>query len=260
MPSVWIRGDSSWVLAGSPVTPETNQPQSVAPMGLAGTVDTGNSDFSARANHVHTGAFTSLTDTPASFGTDGQIPAVNSAGTALEFIDAGEVGAEIPYNEDTDLPAPLGSALADGTDSEVARFDHVHTGTFEILTDTPDIGNNGQVLKVVSGALAFATDDNTPPRSFGSSATFVESTGSAGTQSTVSRSNHRHGITQATIDGIIDGSLGATSGTAVTSNRGIEVFYNTTDNEFYFEDRITTSTGDPSDSDGSEGDVYIRTD
>ena len=35
------------------------------------------------------GTFVALTDTPAALGTAGQIPAVNTAGDALEFVDAG---------------------------------------------------------------------------------------------------------------------------------------------------------------------------
>ena len=59
---------------------------------------------------IHTiasgGTFVALTDTPAALGTAGQIPAVNTAGDALEFVDAGG-GTFVSL---TDTPTALGTA------------------------------------------------------------------------------------------------------------------------------------------------------
>ena len=125
---VWIRNLDTWVLAGSPIT------NSVTPIAI-GTAAIGDSNESATANHVHAGSFADLADTAASLGSMGQIPAVNSAESALEFIDASTVGASIPYNNDASIPAPIALTGADGDDTEVARFDHIHAGSIGALDD-----------------------------------------------------------------------------------------------------------------------------
>ena len=133
MPSVWIRdATDNWVLAGSPVTALTTGDGGVTPSAL-GTAAIGTDTDSARADHAHAGTLISLTDTPSGFGgiaASGHVAAVNGDGNALEFIAPTSVGVQIPYAADTDTPEPLGAALDDGADDEVARFDHVHTGTF----------------------------------------------------------------------------------------------------------------------------------
>ena len=119
-------------------------------------------------------------------------------------------------------------------------------------------------VKVVSNALAFADDDDTnTQRTFenlGSNIRNVASTPSSGSRTTVAHSDHIHAVSRETIDDIISNSFGPNS-TTVSANRGITVSYNDGDNMFYFEDRITTGTVDPTDAANGTvvGSVYIRT-
>ena len=155
---------------------------------IEGTAAAGTSPQGARADHVHptgggggSATFTGLSDTPSAIGSDGQILQVNTAGDALEFVDA----PTVPEPSDAN-PAVDGTA-AQGSSTRYSRQDHVHpegisdadiqdvagaliaaatqtgmtaaynTGnnslTLTVPSELPTLGTAGQVLKVNSAGV-----------------------------------------------------------------------------------------------------------
>ena len=97
--------------------------------------------------------FAGLTDTPAALGTTGQIPAVDAAGTALEFIDAPTGGTGTSDTKVvTALPATadvvdadkgkvwIVQSMADGGSEEVAHFTPVDANIMEFTSEPFMVG------------------------------------------------------------------------------------------------------------------------
>ena len=106
------------------------------------------------------GRFTDLIDTPAAFGTTGQVLEVNAGGTALEFATPATPGSTT-FTGLTDTPANFtGSALLFArVNAGETALEFVAGGggaaAFTDLTDTPGtLGTAGQFIKVNAGATA----------------------------------------------------------------------------------------------------------
>ena len=98
-----------------------------------------------------------LSDTPVAYGTAGQVIAVDSAGTGLEFVNAavGGAGGASTILDLTDTPSTYGGAgmTLQYTGSSLAPLDWMPM-TFENLIDVESFGglsnDNGKVLTITS--------------------------------------------------------------------------------------------------------------
>lgn len=256
--ALWLRDSGAWVLAGSVVTPD------VDPEGL-GTTAVGTSNDSARADHGHSGTFLSLTDTEAAYGTAGQIPAINTGADGLSFIDASSVGASIPYNDDTSIPAPIALAGADGADNDVARFDHVHAGRIQDLNDGTGVAlglgtGDNQYLRTNSGNSRARWQTLTIPDDAVIAGQPI-GTATAGSASTHSRGDHAHNLPLEIVDDLLDTILAAADTTTISGHVGITVHRNDGNHEYYLVDRIEVQDDAPTTANADDrpnGNIWIQ--
>ena len=115
--------------------------------------------------------FLSLDDTPSAFGTAGQVPAVNTAETALEFVDqsgGGGGGLTTVTADDVDSETATDGQILTADGAGAAEWEDAPSGggggggasTFLALTDTPSaFGTAGQVAKVNTAADAIIFED-----------------------------------------------------------------------------------------------------
>ena len=104
-------------------------------------------------------SFTDLSDTPDSLGTNGQIPAVNAAGDALEFISPAVVTGTTQFTDLTDTPPAIISSqyLRGNSDSDSLEFVNplLLSGTVDITADititATNVGDYERRLLVFSG-------------------------------------------------------------------------------------------------------------
>ena len=104
-----------------------------------------------------TSTFTGLTDTPSSMGTSGQYLAVNSAGTALEYVAAPSGGGTHP-NIVTGTYTTTSTTYVDA--GEIVDTDDGFTGAFQVLVHAT-IGTGSQA-SVWYGQLQVAYNPNSP--------------------------------------------------------------------------------------------------
>ena len=110
--------------------------------------------------------FLALTDTPAAFGTAGQLPAVNAAGDALEFVDAPSAGTTLTAN--SVLAAHL--ALQDQARRQTFWYRGIYQQTSEVVSIqdmTITCGTTGSGAGTLDGASsAIGSSTSIRPNSF----------------------------------------------------------------------------------------------
>lgn len=112
--------------------------------GNTGTIDTAGAE-----------SFTELSDTPGTLGTAGQVVAVNSGGTALEFVDQSTVDTQYHGRYDTQAETLRSGATGDVEFYYTARPDG--DGTAE--SETSDVG----VTDTINRTLAYSTKHRADP-------------------------------------------------------------------------------------------------
>ena len=162
--------------------------------------------------------FTGLSDTPGSMGTAGQYLAVNSGGTALEFVAAPSGGGASDFTGLTDTPGSMGTAgqylavNSGGTALEFVAAPSGGSSTFLALTDTPSTFTASKYLAINSAGDAIE---------------FVDAPsggGGGGTSLTVQTRNGSSGAEGNEATGISKITFNSASGFSVSSPNTGEAF------------------------------------
>lgn len=101
--------------------------------------------------------FTDLSDTPATLGTAGQVVAVNSGATALEFVEQTSVGVQYHGRYDTEAETERSGATGNVEFYYTARPDG--DGTAE--SETSDTGETDIINRTLAYATKFRADPDT---------------------------------------------------------------------------------------------------